>query len=360
MEKGRAVSFSPFSFYTLSLRMTFAKILFVLLIIFILSPWGSAPLALALGLVLAFTIGNPFPQLEGKFTKYLLQVSVVLLGFGMNLSAVVKAGKDGVLFTIATIFGTLILGYLTGKLLGVASKTSTLVSSGTAICGGSAIAAVGPAIDAEKDEMSVALGTVFVLNSVALFLFPVIGHTFNLTQDQFGVWAAIAVHDTSSVVGAANTYGSEALAIATTVKLARALWIAPIALLFAYLYRAKASDEGQATSDEGGESKLGDSDTQDQKTNTKPRSTKSIVPWFIFLFLAATVIRTYAPTFVIPSLFDSLVNLAKAGMIVTLFLIGASLSRETLKKVGVAPLIQGLILWVVISVVSLIAVLKIL
>ena len=257
------------------------KAIFVLIILFILSPWGSAPLALALGLVIAFTIGNPFRGLEGKFTKYLLQTSVVLLGFGMNLSAVLKAGRDGVLFTIATIFGTLILGYFVGKLLGVAGKTSTLISSGTAICGGSAIGAVGPAIGAEKDEMSVSLGTVFVLNSVALFLFPVIGHALNLSQNQFGVWAAIAIHDTSSVVGAANTYGPEALAIATTVKLARALWIAPVALLFAYLYRPKASDEEQVTSDVG---------TAPINAKPKTRSLKraSVFPWFILLFLAAT------------------------------------------------------------------------
>ena len=312
---------------------------FILIILFILSPWGSAPLALALGLMLAFTIGNPFPQLEGKFTKYLLQASVVLLGFGMNLSAVVKAGKDGVLFTIVTIFGTLILGYFVGKLLGVASKTSTLISSGTAICGGSAIAAVGPAINAEKDEMSVSLGTVFVLNSVALFLFPIIGHAINLSQNQFGVWAAIAIHDTSSVVGAANTYGPEALAIATTVKLARALWIAPIAVLFAYLYKEK-------------------SEAKSQKSEVKKRN--SIFPWFILLFILATVIRTYAPSTIQPSIWESLVNLAKAGMIVTLFLIGASLSCETLSKFGYRALLEGVILWIVISVVSLFAVLHLL
>ena len=317
--------------------MSFAKILFFLILVFILSPWGSAPVALALGLLMAFTIGNPFPQLEGKFTKYLLQASVVLLGFGMNLSAVVKAGKDGVLFTIATIFGTLILGYFVGKLLGVASKTSTLISSGTAICGGSAIAAVGPAINAEKDEMSVSLGTVFVLNSVALFLFPLIGHALNLSQGQFGVWAAIAIHDTSSVVGAANTYGAEALAIATTVKLARALWIAPVALLFAFIYRDRSTSTDKTT--HGGK-------------------IKAAIPWFIFLFLAATVVRTYAPAQIMPSVFDALVNLAKAGMIVTLFLIGASLSRETLKKFGYWALLEGIILWVVITVVSLFAVLR--
>lgn len=312
--------------------MFWKKATFVALIIFCLSPWGSPPIALALGLVLAFTIGNPFPEVEGKVTKYLLQASVVFLGFGMNLTAVYKAGKDGILFTIATIFGTLILGYFVGKLLGVASKTSTLISSGTAICGGSAIAAVAPAIEAEKDEITVSMGTVFVLNSVALFLFPIIGHLLNLTQHQFGIWSAIAIHDTSSVVGASATYGPEALAVATTVKLARALWIAPVALLFAYIYRERGSE----------------------------KKTKIAIPWFIFLFLLATAFRSYAPSTILPSIYDALVNLAKAGLTVTLFFIGASLSRETLKKFGYLALFEGLILWIVISIVSLIAVFELL
>jgi len=301
------------------------KALFILLALFCLTPYGSPPIALALGLVLAFTIGNPFPQLAGKPTKLLLQTSVVLLGFGMNLSAVYKAGRDGILFTFVTIFGTLILGYIVGKLLSVNAKTSALISSGTAICGGSAIAAVAPAIDAGAEEMSVSLGTVFVLNSIALFLFPIVGHALNMTQNQFGIWAAIAIHDTSSVVGASQTYGTEALAIATTVKLARALWIAPVAFLFAYLYRNK-----------------------DQE-----KRAKIAIPWFIFLFLLATLIRTYAPAIIEPSIFDALVNLAKAGMTITLFLIGASLSRKTLKAVGVRPLLQGVVLWIVITLVSL-------
>jgi len=312
--------------------MSWQKIVFILLVLVCLSPWGSPPVALALGLLLAFTIGNPFPQVTGKPTKLLLQGSVIFLGFGMNIEAVFKAGRDGILFTIVTIFGTLILGYLVGKFLKVNEKTSNLISSGTAICGGSAIAAVGPAIDAGTEEMSVSLGTVFVLNSIALILFPIIGHMLDLSQTQFGVWAAIAIHDTSSVVGAAQTYGPDALAIATTVKLARALWIAPVALMFAFLYRK----------------------------SDKERKTKVAMPWFIFLFLGATLIRTYAPSAILPSIFDSLVNLAKAGMTVTLFLIGVSLSRKTLRAVGVRPLLQGVLLWIVISVVSLFAVFKML
>jgi uncharacterized integral membrane protein (TIGR00698 family) len=312
--------------------MSWQKIVFFLLIIACLTPLVSPPIALALGLILSLTIGNPFSRQTTKITPILLRVSVILLGFGMNLTAVIKAGKEGVLFTIATIFGTLILGYFVGKLLKINGKASNLISAGTAICGGSAIAAVAPAIRADSDETSVSLGTIFILNSVALFTFPIVGHLLGLTEHQFGIWSAIAIHDTSSVVGASAKYGNEALQIATTVKLARALWIAPVALMFAFLYRPKH-----------GETNL-----------------KQIIPWFIFLFLLATIIRTYAPVQIPPSLFDGIVNLAKAGLTITLFLIGASLSFEVLKKVGVKPLIQGVLLWIIISIVSLWAVLKIL
>jgi uncharacterized integral membrane protein (TIGR00698 family) len=308
--------------------MLVRKIVFFVLITACLTPYVSPPIALALGLFLALTIGNPFARKIGHPTRILLQSSVVLLGFGMNLTSVVKAGKDGILFTVATIFGTLILGYFVGKLLKVNEKTSALISSGTAICGGSAIAAVAPAIDADAEEISVSLATIFILNSIALIIFPSIGHALGLTENQFGIWAAIAIHDTSSVVGASAKYGSEALQIATTVKLARALWIAPVALVFAYLYRSKESGV----------------------------KTKIAVPWFIFLFLLTTIIKTYAPQWVPVSIFDSFVNAAKAGLTVTLFLIGASLSRETLKKVGLRPLFQGVFLWIVISLVSLFAI----
>lgn len=313
--------------------MLWRKIVFFLLILACLTPFVSPPAALALGLIPALALGNPFPAQTRKTTKILLQISVVLLGFGMNLGAVVKAGKDGILFTIATIFGTLALGFLLGRWLKVEDKTSGLISTGTAICGGSAIAAVAPAIDADSEEISVSLATIFILNSVALFVFPIIGRALNLTENQFGVWAAIAIHDTSSVVGAASRYGAEALPVATTVKLARALWIAPVALLFAFLYRS---------------------------SKNAGRKTKIAVPWFIFLFLLASVVRTYAPDFILPSLFDSPVMLAKTGLTVTLFLIGASLSRAALRKVGVRPLVQGVLLWVVISLISLWAVLQIL
>lgn len=305
------------------------KGLFVALIIFILTPFGSPPLALALGLAMALIVGNPFPHLNGSPTKILLQTSVVLLGFGMNVKSIYEAGKDGILLTIVTIFGTLALGYLLGKLLKVRGRISALISTGTAICGGSAIAAAAPGIEAEPEQISISLGTVFVLNAIALFLFPFIGHEVGLTQHQFGIWAAIAIHDTSSVVGAAAAYGSEALATATTVKLARALWIAPVALMLLLLYRRRYP-------------------------NAKA---KIAVPWFIVLFLLAVAARTYAPLWVEPSVFDALVNLAKAGMTVTLFLIGASLSLESILTTRWRPLLQGAILWITVSVTSLAAVL---
>ena len=307
------------------------KVVFFIFLFACLTPYVSPPIALALGLFLALKVGNPFSRATGRATRYLLQFSVVLLGFGMNLTNVIKAGKDGIYFTVATIFGTLNFGFLLGKFLKINPKTSALISSGTAICGGSAIAAVAPAIDADGEEISVSLATVFILNSVALIVFPAIGHALGLSQNQFGIWAAIAIHDTSSVVGASARYGAEALQIATTVKLARALWIAPVALIFAYIYGKRR----------GG------------------KKAKIAIPWFIFLFLLATVARTYAPNWFPPSVFDSLVNLAKAGLTVTLFLIGSSLSRETLRKVGLKPFLQGVLLWIVISLVSLWTIFKV-
>lgn len=293
-------------------------VLFVLLLLFCVTPWASPPIALALGLVLALTLGHPFPRRNARVTKILLQASVVLLGFGMNLQKVVEAGRTGLLFTIGTIAGTLILGYLAGRLLNVPRTTTHLISSGTAICGGSAIAAVGPVINANEEEMSVSLATVFILNSIALFIFPPIGHHFAMTQGQFGIWAAIAIHDTSSVVGAATAYGAEAQQIATTVKLTRALWIVPLTLGTALLFRRK--------------------------------SAKIAIPWFILWFVVASVVRTYVPA---PELFDVLVRIAKVGLTITLFLIGAGLSRRSIARVGPRPLVLGVFLWIVISCVSL-------
>ncbi len=305
---------------------TWQNIVVVCLIVLCLTPFVSPPVALALGLATALIVGPPFPKYRSKITRILLQISVVGLGFGMNFSQVLEAGRDGILFTIVTIFGTLALGYALGKLLKVELKTSHLISCGTAICGGSAIAAVAPVIDAEEDQISVSLGTVFILNSVALFIFPLLGAAFNLTQHQFGIWSAIAIHDTSSVVGAAAKFGEEALQVATTVKLARALWIAPVAMLTSWFFAEK--------------------------------SARFYIPLFIVFFLLASVVRSYVP---LPEAFyETLVFMAKKGLTVTLFLIGASLSLATLRSVGVKPLVQGVILWVIISVVSLSAILTIL
>lgn len=286
---------------------------FVALLLFCVTPWCSPPIALALGLAFALTVGSPFKT--SKATKLLLQISVVGLGFGMNLGKVVEAGRAGILFTIATIAGTLLAGWFLGRAMHISSGTAHLISSGTAICGGSAIAAVGPVIGASDEEMSVSLGTVFILNSIALFVFPAIGAALHLTQQQFGVWSAIAIHDTSSVVGAASAFGAEALQVATTVKLTRALWIVPLTLGTAWAFRKQSS--------------------------------KVALPWFILFFLLASVIRTYVPA---PQIvWDVLVRIARVGLTVTLFLIGSSLSRQSLAKVGIRPLVLGVVLWIVIS-----------
>jgi uncharacterized integral membrane protein (TIGR00698 family) len=299
-------------------------VVFVALLVFCVTPWGSPPVALALGLALALTLGHPFPARNSKATKLLLQASVVALGFGMNLQKVVEAGRTGIVFTVITITGTLLLGFLLGRAMGISRTTAHLISSGTAICGGSAIAAVGPVVNASDEEMSVALGTVFILNSIALFIFPMIGHRLGLTQPQFGVWAAIAIHDTSSVVGAAAKYGADALQIATTVKLTRALWIVPLTLATAFFF--------------------------------KRTSARVAIPWFIGGFVAASVIRTYvtAP----PEVWSTLTMLARIGLTITLFLIGAGLSRKSIAAVGARPLILGVVLWIVISSVSLFAVMR--
>ena len=301
---------------------SFRIALFVASILFCLTPWASPPVALALGLALALTIGNPFAGKTSKPTKLLLQASVVGLGFGMNLAKVVAAGRTGVVFTLATIAGTLLAGYALGRAMSISRGTAHLIASGTAICGGSAIAAVGPVLGATDEEMSVSLGTVFILNAIALFLFPPIGTYLHLSQTQFGVWSAIAIHDTSSVVGAAAKYGAEALQIATTVKLTRALWIVPLTIGTAFAFRRKAA--------------------------------KVAIPWFILFFLLASVARTYVPAPV--ELWDVLVRLARIGLTVTLFLIGAGLSRKTLVAVGIRPMLLGVILWIAISTVGLWAV----
>lgn len=287
----------------------------------VMSHWVTPPVALFLGLAFALTCGQAYPKFNKKVSKYLLQYSVVGLGFGMNLHASLASGKEGMEFTIISVVGTMLVGMFIGrKLLHVGRDTSYLISSGTAICGGSAIAAVGPVIKAKDSEMSVALATIFVLNAIALFIFPVMGHALGLDQQQFGTWAAIAIHDTSSVVGAGAAYGEEALKVATTIKLTRALWIIPLALVTSVIFKGSGK--------------------------------KITIPWFILFFIVAIVLNTYALDGV-PQLGAFVSGLARKGLIITMFFIGASLSRDVLKQVGLKPMFLGVALWVVISVSSL-------
>lgn len=272
-----------------------------------------------MGLVIAQFIGHPYLHLNHKATHLLLQISVVGLGFGMNVSSALQAGKEGLVFTIASIVGTLVIGYFMGKLMKIDKRTSYLISTGTAICGGSAIAAISPVIKAEEKQISVALGTIFILNSIALFLFPIVGHALELSQTQFGLWSAIAIHDTSSVVGAANKFGPQALEVATTIKLARALWIIPIALLSTILFENKGS--------------------------------RIKIPYFIGLFIIAMIANTYSP--LVQQYSHYLTAMAKSGLTLTLFLIGCGLSQKVLRSVGIKPLLQGIVLWIFISLASL-------
>lgn len=284
------------------------------------AAWVTPPVALFLGLAFALVCGQAHPKFNKKMSKYLLQYSVVGLGFGMNLHASLASGREGMEFTILSVFGTLMIGWVIGrKLLKVGRDTSYLISSGTAICGGSAIAAVGPVLRAKDSDMSVALGTIFVLNAIALFIFPIVGHALGMSQQDFGTWAAIAIHDTSSVVGAGAAYGEEALRVATTIKLTRALWIIPVAILTSFIFKSK----GRRVS----------------------------IPWFIFFFILAMVFNTYvlgtSATGI--AIGNGINDLARKMLTVTLFFIGASLSRDVLRTVGLRPLVQGVLLWVVIS-----------
>jgi uncharacterized integral membrane protein (TIGR00698 family) len=286
-----------------------------------ISGWVTPPVALFAGLLFALTCGQAYPKWNKRVSKMLLQYSVVGLGFGMNLQASLASGREGMMFTILSVIGTMVLGMLIGvKLLKVDKDTAYLISSGTAICGGSAIAAVGPVIKAKEHEMSVALATIFVLNAIALFVFPVLGHWLGLSQQAFGTWAAIAIHDTISVVGAGAAYGEKALEVATTIKLTRALWIIPLALVTSAMRHEKGS--------------------------------KISVPWFIFYFIAAMLLNTYVLDSV-PQVGLAISSIARKGLILTMFFIGASLSRDVLRSVGIKPLVQGVLLWIVISVGSL-------
>lgn len=296
----------------------FAAVIFLCLFSII-----SPPIALLFGVVIVNIFGNPFVEFNNKAITFLLQFSVIGLGFGMNASSAISAGKEGFLLTIFSIFSTLILGTFLGKWLKTDKKTSHLISCGTAICGGSAIAAISPVIKSNENETSIALGVIFILNSIALFVFPFIGHQLDLSQKDFGLWCAIAIHDTSSVVGAANKYGAEALQIATTVKLARALWIIPISILTAAIFKSKKS--------------------------------KIKIPYFIGLFIVAMLLNSYVPATAVIA--PHIVNIAKIGLTITLFLIGATLNVKTLKSVGVKPLLQGVFLWIFIAVLGLVSIL---
>src|SRR6202051_2104959 len=295
-----------------------SRIIFLLCLLVSASGLISPPVALAMGLVFGLTLSHPYPRATKWISKFLLQASVIGLGFGMNLHQVVHAGRSGFVYTMLGISFALLVGMALGRLLGVQQVPAFLISAGTAICGGSAIAALGAITQASDEEMAVALGRVFVLNSVALLIFPAIGAALKLTQSQFGLWAALAIHDTSSVVGAAAKYGAVALGIATTVKLARALWIVPLSLATAVLRGAKAKIQW---------------------------------PWFIGLFCLAAVCNTYLPPGA--HIYTLAVKAAKIGLTATLFLIGTGISVATIKSVGPRPLLQGIILWLLVSVGSL-------
>jgi len=306
-------------------------------VVWVLLVWGSPPLALILGMILALTFGSPIPKSGGKISKWLLQSCVVLLGFGMNLPTILEVGMRGAVFAAITIGTTLLLGYWVGRWIGITRSTSTLISAGTAICGGSAIAAVSSVITVSEGEIAVAMGTVFLLNAVSLYLFPFLGHLLALSQPQFGVWSGVAIHDISSVVGASMVYGPQSLEVATAVKLSRTLWIVPVTLAIGWFYSQRRK---------GNETDL---------TKAHAKKIKVAVPWFIGLFLVASLIRSFVPG--IDSWTPEISRIAKAGFTVVLFLIGTGLSAETLRKVGWRAGVQGVILWSFISVASLLVIL---
>jgi uncharacterized integral membrane protein (TIGR00698 family) len=295
-----------------------SKIILITALILCLSGWVSPPVALTLGIIFGLSVRHPYPQLSRNAARILLQVSVVALGFGMNLHEVVRAGRSGFIYTALGILFSLIAGLAIGKFLGIGGNASYLITAGTAICGGSAIAAIGPLLHADDEEMAVSLGTVFILNSIALLTFPPIGNVLHLTQSQFGLWAALAIHDTSSVVGAAAKYGAQALVVGTTVKLARALWIVPLALVTAAVKHSK---------------------------------TRVPLPWFILFFCLAAVVNTYVPAF---ATFDGWAfSAGRLGLTATLFLIGTGISVATVKSVGWRPLLQGVLLWIMVAAMTL-------
>jgi uncharacterized integral membrane protein (TIGR00698 family) len=319
-----------------------AKILFFLALVLSFTGLLSPPIALTIGILFGLSFTHPYAAASRTSARVLLQVCVVALGFGMNLHEVLKAGRSGFVYTALGISFALLAGLALGRVLQVHGNSSFLITAGTAICGGSAIAAIGPILHADEEEMSVSLGTVFILNALALLIFPPIGGALQLSQAQFGLWAALAIHDTSSVVGAAAKYGPQALVVGTTVKLARALWIVPLALATAAIKGGKSKIDGasklRSESNVGKEAKIHD-------------QSKVQFPWFILFFCIAAVFNTYLP--LISPFSHSLFTLGRLGLTATLFLIGTGISRSTLKEVGWRPLLQGLLLWAVVGITSL-------
>ena len=312
----------------------FQRVAFFVLLVFVAvpSPWMSPPIALVLGVAFGLFVTHPYAATARRGSRVLLQVSVVALGFAMNFSDVLHAGASGFLYTLFGIAFALGVGTVIGRILSVPGKAAYLISVGTAICGGSAIAATGPVIDASDEEMSVSIGTVFLLNALGLFFFPPLGHVFGLSESQFGLWAALAIHDTSSVVGAGAKYGAVALTVATTVKLVRALWIVPLTLGTASVLAWRARREDRQG----------------------PARTAIAWPWFILLFLAAAMLRSYVPT--LAPVYPWLSDAGRIGLTVTLFLIGTGMSRASLQRVGIRPLVQGVLLWIIVAAGSLLVI----
>lgn len=303
--------------------MDVSKNIFFIGLILAASGLVSPPVALAGGIVYGFSFAHPFHVESRRLSRLLLQISVVGLGFGMDLHQVIRVGRSGFLYTAASITFAMLLGWALGKTLHVQKGTSFLISAGTAICGGSAIAAISPITNAGEEEIAVSLGTIFILNSVALLIFPIIGAMLHMSQSQFGLWAALAIHDTSSVVGATAKYGMLALAVGTTVKLARALWIVPLSIGTAAIRKSK---------------------------------TRIQWPWFILFFCLAAVVNTYIALF--RPEYATLKHLGILGLTVTLYLIGTGLSARTVREVGVRPLLQGVLLWIVVGAGSLALILR--
>ncbi len=308
---------------------TFPKIIFILALALSFTGLLSPPIALTAGVLFGLSFKHPYISESRGIARTLLQCSVVALGFGMNLHEVLKAGRSGFIYTALGISFALLAGLALGRLLQVRGNSSFLITAGTAICGGSAIAAIGPVLQADEEEMAVSLGTIFILNSIALLIFPPIGNALHLSQSQFGLWAALAIHDTSSVVGAATKYGPQSLVIATTVKLARALWIVPLALATAAVKRRR-SQKASASGEPGARIQF---------------------PWFILFFVLAAMANTYLPA--LPSATKTFFTLGRLGLTATLFLIGSGISRGTLKEVGWRPLLLGVLLWLGVGITSL-------